>query len=196
MLVAGLRSAQVVLLGLCAYLLYATVVPLLSAAPSLRDVRLVEPPADLPERASLDELSVIWKRNAFGKRQVAFAGPPKPLPAAAKVATAKQFGWQLMTTAAGTPPELSVAGLVSKKDGKRMTIRVGDELDGRIVVEIDRRRVVLNHGGKLEQLEMASDGKSAPKVARKTASRSSGARRAARKPRTRLRRPAAEPQRA
>ncbi len=186
MLVAGLRGAQVVLLVLCAYLLYATAVPLLSSAPTVRDVRLAEHATQPPEAPSLERLAVIWRQSPFDMPKVLVAPKPAPPPPPTeKVKSAESLGWQLMTTAAATPVELSVAGLLSTKSGLRRTVRVGDKLDGRTVIEIERRRVILNNGGKLEQLEISENAKAPRRTARSRRGRSA----ASRQPRTRLRRP-------
>lgn len=192
MLVAGLRAAQVVLLALCAYLLYATAAPLLSSAtPAVRDVRLPEREVQPPERPSLDELAVIWKQSPFGKPKLIVL--EKPTPAAKNVAAAASLGWQLMTTAAATPPELSLAGLVNTKDGTRKVVRVGDELAGRTVIQIERRRVILSNKGKLEQLTIGEDTKATTRAARSLRRTQRERAQTLRRARKRPRRPQPEP---
>ncbi len=145
-----MRGLQLVLVALCALLLYAIVAPHLSAAPPLRNVELRT--AAEPESSPLvDYYAVVWKQNPFGKpgKEVGLVRQARIL---AKMAEASKLSWRLVTTAAATPPELSVAGLVSTKDGSRRMIRVGDELSDRKVVEIERRRVIFSHNGKFEQL--------------------------------------------
>lgn len=169
MLAAGLRAAQLILLALCAYLLYATVAPQLRAAPTLRDVRLDtrEEPEGTPP---LEVYASVWKQSPFGKP---LSVKPVPTAVRAKVAAVSKLGWRLVTTAAGTPAELSVAGLVSTSDGSRKTVRVGDQLSGREVVDIERRRVVFSYNGALEQLSLAED---TPHASPRPASRRSSSR--------------------
>ena len=149
MLATGLRGVQLVLLALCALLLYAIVAPHLGAAPAPHDLQL-RAPAEPEPSPRLDSYAQVWKHNPFGKPRTATAPVKTRLPA--NLAEASKLSWRLVTTAAATPPELSVAGLVSTKDGSRRMIRVGDELAKRKVVEIERRRVIFSHNGKFEQL--------------------------------------------
>ena len=155
LLATGLRGLQLVLVAVCALLLYAIVAPHLSAAPPLRNGELRT--AAEPESSPLvDYYAVVWKQNPFGKPQATALAPLKAQLLLAKVAAASKLSWRLVTTAAATLPELSVAGLVSLNDGSRRMIRVGDELDNRKVVEIERRRVIFSLNGKFEQLTIRS----------------------------------------
>lgn len=183
MLAAGLRGAQLVLLALCAFLVYAIAAPHLRAAPTVRDVRLAD---DLePERApAIDDYAGVWQQNPFGEPiAVKSASAAKRTPA---VAAASKLDWKLVTTAAATPPEFSVAGLVHNRNGTRRAVRIGDELSGRKVVSIERRRVVFSFEGKVEQL--AIDGSTPRSSGRAAASRAAKVK-AARDRRTRTARP-------
>jgi hypothetical protein len=179
MLASALRGVQLVLLALCAFLVYATVAPHLSAAPAVRDVRLGAAAEPEPTRP-LEDYALVWKQSPFGKPMAALL---KQKPGAlAKAAAASKLTWKLVTTAAATPRELSVAGLVSTKDGSRKIVRVGDEISGRTVVDIERKRVIFSFRGKLEQLAINETS-----ARRATASQRPKSRRAAasRAPRTR-----------
>ena len=167
----ALRGVQVILLVLCAFLVYATITPHLRAAPVRHEVELTADVAAAPSGVALEHFSVIWKRNPFGKPRLVVA-QPKPMVEQIKVES--KLSWRLVTTAAGSPAALSVAGLVNNTDGSRRAVRIGDEIEGRDVVGIERGRVILSHRGKLEQLSIEKDAKKA--------SRSARARRSAKRP--------------
>ena len=179
MLATGLRGVQLVLVAVCALLLYAIVAPHVSAAPALREVLLQA--AEEPEPSPpVDHYASVWKQNPFGKPRSLPIAPVEPK-LVAKLAEASKLSWRLVTTAAATSPEFSVAGLVSTKDGSRRMIRVGDELANRTVIEIERRRVIFSHNGKLEQLTIEGAPLRAlprAKSRRASAGRSPGIRRA------------------
>jgi hypothetical protein len=178
LLATALRGLQLVLVAVCALLLYAIVAPHLSAAPPLRDVEL-RTAAEPESSPLLDYYGVVWKQNPFGKPRKEL-GVVRQARILAKMAEASKLSWRLVTTAAATPPELSVAGLVSTKDGSRRMIRVGDQLADRKVVEIERRRVIFSHNGKFEQLTI--EGVAPRPLARAKPRRSSAARVAGARP--------------
>ena len=116
MLGPGLRAAQVVLLGVCALLVYAILAPHLDAAPPLRDVQHADVAA-APDAVGLGHYASIWKRSPFRMPEKVTADLPKPK--ALKVATVSKLSWEVVATAAASSPEFSVAGLVNAKSGER-----------------------------------------------------------------------------
>lgn len=184
MLATGLRAVQVLLLAACVYFVYAAISPLVRATP-IPETHLPEvPPSDAnaPDRA-FDRFQVIATRNLFKTRDV-----PQPIagPIEEELEESK-LRVKLMGTLAAEPPELSVATVVDQRKLETLSLRIGDEISGAKVERIERRRIVLDNRGKLEQISLEDDD-GTPTARRQTSRpRTRAARTRTRTPRARAR---------
>ncbi len=179
MLALGLRTLQLVLAAGCVYLAYLAVAPLVGAAPM--------PRLELPELAptqdhdqSFARYQIISERNLFQARDVPIAGAP-----VGEELEESKLKLRLLGTTAADPHELSVASVEDTQRRENVTLRVGDLVSGAEVIRIERRRIVLDNGGRHEQLTLDDSAQTRPPP--RAISRAQSTRRAA--PRARPRRP-------
>jgi hypothetical protein len=106
-------------------------------------------------RLSLEELSATRDKPLFAPTRRPPAPPPPPPPAVVR---------QAPPPPPPQPPALTFFGVVSEADGARalvrgpsnesLRLRIGDEVEGWSVIEIDRRRLVLSLGERSETFSL------------------------------------------
>ena len=110
-------------------------------------------PRAVAARRSWDDRQAILQRNLFKSELGAVAAVPEEenLPAT-------KLNFVLLGTAAGEDPALSWAAVEDRDARRHIVVRVGDRLKDRAeVVRIERRRIVLQNGGRREELALADD---------------------------------------
>ncbi len=154
-LAAGLRVLQVALAVACMFLLYATVVPLVS--------RSAVPESTLPEldltatgAKELASLQVIQTRNLFATPETAEG---LGAASAGELLEESTLRFELRGTAAAEAAEASVAVLVDPSQAESFVVRVGDKLGstGVEVERIERGRIVVVNRGKREQISLVEE---------------------------------------
>jgi general secretion pathway protein C len=156
--VALVAAGALVLLASARSLVRSTPIPELN-------LKIAAPPAT--QVRSFDRYASIAQHRLFGAR-------PSPrtlvVPEAEKLA-ASRLQVQLIGTAAASDPAISAAVLLDEKTKEKVVVRLNDLLSGARVVRIERKRVVVERNGKLEQI-VIDDEPNAKKVgARRAASR-------------------------
>ena len=148
MLAQGLRAIQIVLLAACAYLLYLSLSPLVGAAP-IPETSV--PRLDTPAQSAQDypRYQIIADRNLFRTPDVATAAV-----LVEEKLEESTLKLRLIGTTAGVPASLSVATVEDERKHETSSLRVEDMVSGARVVRIERKRVVLDNRGKLEQLTL------------------------------------------
>ena len=113
------------------------------------------PQVDPPAPSGWSDRQVILDRNLFGAQVVdetlVEAPPPEE-----EVQDSK-LPYQLLGTIASADREIASAALEHKKTTKNQVVRIGDSLEAHpsvSVERIERRRIVLRNGVRLEQLEL------------------------------------------
>jgi len=146
---AGIRCIQGVMLVVCGYLAYLTGAPLVRAMeqPSEATLEQIAPVAD-GTAYSLPRYQIIGDRNLFATPVNALAASVQQ-----QVFEESKLDVTLLGTLASQPIELSVALLQVGQE--RQLARVGERIQGARVERIERRRVVIENGGKLESISMA-----------------------------------------
>jgi type II secretory pathway component PulC len=147
-LAQGLRAIQVTLLAACAYLLYLSLSSLVGATP-IPETSL--PNLDPPTAAAKDfpRYQVIAERNLFQTPEIATAAV-----VVEEQLEESKLKLRLVGTTAGVPASLSVATVEDVGKNKIDSLRVEDMISGARVVRIERKRVVLDNRGQLEQLSL------------------------------------------
>jgi glucose/arabinose dehydrogenase len=141
------------LLLACAYLLYGAAMSLIGASPVQATQLPSAEPAATAAKGDPGRYAVIGQRNLFQTLEAAV-----PLqPVAEKLAESK-LKLRLLGTTAVEPAELSVASIEDVSTRKVEALRVGDAISGARLVRVERHRVVLDNGGKLEQISLDTDG--------------------------------------
>jgi type II secretion system protein C len=145
----GLLAVQALIVVACLYLVYGMVMEVIGGA-SVPALTL--PPIEAPSVIDRppQRYDVIGARNLFNTLALA---PPEPEPELAEEIAESQLRVTLIGTAAAMPQELSVAA-VETSSRERIQVRVGDQLEGRKVVGIERKRLILEFRGQLEAIEM------------------------------------------
>jgi len=158
-----IKALNLVLLGASCYL----------AAHVLTEVgaEALEPPPIQPEAQRVSsptqtlpaDPDAILARNLFGA-QLAGETPAdgaEETDSGLEDLEATQLPLKLLGTAASTDPERSRASIEDTKNRTNLVVAIGDRVEGhkRVRVKnIDRRRVVLDNAGKLEELALDENG--------------------------------------
>lgn len=114
--------------------------------------------AGTPGRAWSDRQAIL-DRNLF---QVSTLLPASPEPEGPAVSEeeleATRLPLRLLGTVASNDPAAAYAAVEDQQNRKEVVVRVGDRLvDRATVVRIERRRIVLQNGGKREELALDDD---------------------------------------
>jgi general secretion pathway protein C len=180
----GIRLANVALFVTCTYLPAGIVNEAggewLAPAPAAA----APPPAAVASsRATWQDRQPILDRNLFGAK---LAGEDLPEPEPSENLEETRLPLRLLGTAAADNPEVSTAAIEDKGSKEHQVVRVGDHLEKhpRVeIVSIERKRVVLQNGGKREEL-LLDEEQLASAPTRRTVARRSSRRRE--RPRTRI----------
>ena len=151
-------SANTALFVLCCYLV-ATLLNQVAAAllvPGAPEPGASPPvPAEPVGRAWSDRQAIL-ERNLFNVSTLLAPAPGEG--AAEEDLEATKLPLRLLGTAASTRPELSWAAVEDEDKRKHLVVRLRDQLAGRAtVVGIERRRIVLDNGGRREELALEED---------------------------------------
>ncbi|MCH2185637.1 hypothetical protein MK280_07170, partial [Myxococcota bacterium] len=124
-------------------------------------VARVDPPASnaWPER------QIILDRNLFGAQVV--DEPVSEAPPPEEEVQDSKLPYQLLGTIASDDRGIASAALEHKQTRKSQVVRIGDRLEAHpsvTVARIERRRIVLRNGVRLEQLELQDTGLAATKL--------------------------------
>lgn len=150
MLVYGLRALQLVLILTSAYLAYAAVSPLVSAASLPERTPLGDVAAAASAPRDLPRYDIIHTRNLFQQSAPSVARAV-PIPEDLRETGLRAI---LVGTLVFSDPSRSVATIENQKNKERLAVMPGDEVLGAEVIRIDQRRVVLEVDGRREQLSM------------------------------------------
>jgi general secretion pathway protein C len=113
-------------------------------------VETVSAPAPAPEARSWQSRQTILDRNLFHSTLEAAEEEPSPEDLAATKLPLKLLG-----TAAGGNARHSWAAVEDLEKRQHVVVRIGDRLQGKAeVMRIERRRIVLRNGGRLEELAL------------------------------------------
>jgi general secretion pathway protein C len=125
-------------------------------------------PAAVAARPAGQRPQIILARNLFrASTEEAAAAVPED-----EVYEKTKLPLRLLGTAARAEAALSWAAVEDLDDRKHLVVRVKDQLEGRAeVVRIERRRIVLRNGGRLEELGLDEAGAGAAAANPGTASR-------------------------
>jgi general secretion pathway protein C len=163
---------------LCCYLaagILAEVVAAAATPPPLSAAAGAPPPAS-PDR-NWSSREVILQRNLFN---VSTLSPTETEPEVEDLAATK-LPLRLLGTAAAFDPSLSWAAVEDLESRSHQVVKVRDRLSGRAeVVRIERKRIVLRNGGKLEELALDEEAQIVAKPSARSAARGPGSRTAAR----------------
>jgi len=146
----GLVALQVLLAAVCLYLGWTTVAALLHETPVA--VAQIEAPAAAPtSRPDIAHYAAIGQRDLF--RTASFQKPvdAPPQPEAEDLAESS-LRVRLFATAATDPPEASLASIEDLLSGETVNVRVGDTVQGAEIRRIERRRIVVENRGRLEEI--------------------------------------------
>ena len=144
MLRLAIRAAQALLLVVCIAMLWGIFAPL--SALSVPEARFAATPTNAGPtgQASFRRYSIIGTRNLF---QTSAAALPVQ-----QVIVESKTQLRLVGTLAASDDTGGVA-IVEFPPNRRQVVKIGTKLDGGMVVErIERRRLVVNNNGKLEQI--------------------------------------------
>lgn len=109
-------------------------------------------PAEPPSARSWSDRKVILDRNLFHSAIATDAGPDREDLAATKLPL------KLLGTAARGDARSSWAAVEDLEKRQHVVVRVADRLQGKAeVVRIERRRIVLRNGGRLEELSLGEE---------------------------------------
>ncbi len=178
---SGLRILQAVLLGTCAYLVYAAIAPAIGAAPAA--------PARIPEIEERETGKRPWSHyQIIGQRDLfrSASSAPQVREPAEKIAESK-LRMKLHATITGE--QSSLATLEDLSTHERFYVRPGDPVGTATVEWIERRKVVIQNQGKREAITMDEEtvASAPPKTrSRRVSSRTRTARAQAQSGRARL----------
>jgi general secretion pathway protein C len=183
MLRTGLRALNALLVAASAYLLATGVRPMLSTAPvpevSLGgDAEGAKPSAPGPE-SSFERYRAVAARDLFR------GGPPSaepPPPPPEEVIEESDLRYRLVgTAAAASDPHRSVAVVEDESSRQTVLVRPDHQLSGARVVRIERKRIVVENKGQLQEIKFAESpgalpppGSPAPPGSQKGARRTPG----------------------
>ena len=144
----GMRALQIALGIACLAVVYAGLAPTLRAgAVATRPVPPIEVPA--PTDTSLERFRVIGTRNLFRTRT------PEPVAPVDEELKESALRLKLCGTYAAQPIDRSVACIDDQGTQKRRAFRIGQEISpGVRLIEVERRRAVIDNHGAREQLSM------------------------------------------
>ena len=173
---------------LCCYLAAGILTEIVASAATPPPLAATAAGAPAPVAArSWDQRQVILGRNLFNVSTLSPADTePEPVDLAAT-----KLPLRLLGTAAADDASLSWAAIEDLESREHQVVKIRDRLKGRAeVVRIERKRIVLRNGGKLEELALDEE----PQVAAKQPRNRAAARRptARAKPATARNRSAAE----
>jgi type II secretion system protein C len=145
-----MRALQIALGIACLAVVYSAVAPIVGAAaiptPHLPPV---EPPP--PHDAEFSKYDVIANRNLFHAKTAEATPADEPL-------KESELRLKLCGTFAASNPEHSVACIDDQTAQKKRAYRVHESItDGVKLMSVERRRVVIDNRGALEQLSMEED---------------------------------------
>jgi len=148
----GLRALQVALGAVCLYLAYATVAPALGGTSGFD--RLPPPGGSLNDSFDTALAEQITKKDLFGG--LAPALPVEdPTPGKDAEPSSKQF--KLLGTMVSSLPDRSLAALMDIRRRESRFVRSGDPLESCSIERIERKRVVIDCNGKLEEFRLEED---------------------------------------
>lgn len=178
------RILNAALVVLCFFLAGRTVGALLGETLPTEEETVAATPRGAPPSKRWEDRQAILDRNLFNVSTLApsDAAPVEVAPAEDLAETSLQY--KLLGTASGTD-DSARAAVEDLSNRSHQVVRVGDQLGGKAeVVSIERRRIVLRHNGRMEQLSLLEkDGglrNTPPTASRRT--RPDRARRAAMRP--------------
>ena len=161
----GIRIANVALFALCSFLTASVFNQI--AAETLIPMRATTAQSIAPSLASAptwSEREIVVQRNLFASKLGSSAAAPAPLPDEVDLEETK-LPVKLLGTVAGADPALSTAAISDQESRAHQILKVGDFLEGRDdvrVAQIERMRVVLQNGLRLEELLLDEDAPRAP----------------------------------
>jgi type II secretion system protein C len=155
MLRAGLRALNALLVAASAYLLATGVRPLLSTAPvpeaSLGAEAEGAAPSASGREPSFERYRAVASRDLF-RGGPPSAGPPAPPPE--EVIEESDLRYRLVgTAAAARDPHRSVAVVEDESSRQTVLVRPDHELSGARVVRIERKRIVVENKGQLQEIK-------------------------------------------
>jgi hypothetical protein len=144
----GMRALQIALGIACLAVVYAGLAPALRAgAVATRSVPPIEDP--VPTDSSFERLRVIGARNLFRTRI------PEPVEPVDEELKESALRLKLCGTYAAQPVDRSVACIDDQSTQKRRAFRIGGEISpGVRLIQVERRRAVIDNHGAREQLSM------------------------------------------
>ena len=157
----GIWIANALLFGLACLFAASIVNQFLAGALEAPEVEArPAPPADPPRARTWAERQVILTRNLFNASTLAPPKPKQPAPAEDEKLAATRLPLRLLGTAAADDPEASWAAVEDLEERTHRIVRPGDAVKGKArVVRIERRRIVLDNGGRREELALEEDPK-------------------------------------
>ncbi len=146
LLQSGVRILQLILLGTCAYLVYAAISPAIGTGPSTptRSPSLQEHQSGTPP---WNHYQIISQRNLF---QSAAAAPRVRTPA--EEIEESKLRMKLHATISGNGNSIATVEDLSTRE--RFYVRPGDPIGTAVVEWIERRKVVIQNQGKREAITM------------------------------------------
>lgn len=150
-------SANTALFVLCCYLA-ATLLNQVAAAmlvPGETGPGASAPAPAEPAGRTWSDRQVILDRNLFNVSTLVAQAPAGP---SEEELEATKLPLRLLGTAASSQPELSWAAVEDLDKHTHLVVRLRDELQGRAtLVGIERRRIVLDNGGRREELALEEE---------------------------------------
>ncbi len=149
----GLRVFHIALAAGCLYLIYSMVTSSLSPT-VLAELRIPSIDDLPPPQNSFAPYEIVGERNLFESRETALPAAPPPPPE--EEIEESQLRLRLLGTIAG-PAHLSIATVEDETSREHLHLRVDDPVgeSGKVTVaRIERMKLVLNNGGKLEAITM------------------------------------------
>ena len=120
-----------------------------------------------PAQVSWSDRQIVLARNLFNVSTLAPAGAETAEPSESYEKT--RLPLALLGTAAAADDSLSWAAIEDKEAHEHQVVRIGDRLQGKAeVVRIERRRIVLRNGPKLEELALEEEDAAGPGSARRS----------------------------
>lgn len=170
-------AANFALVILCCFLASGVIADVTAAVlePNAAQAAAAPGPVAPPERGAADR-QVILARNLFNVSTL----NPDPIAAEDETYQKTKLPLRLLGTAAAFDPALSWAAIEDLETQQHLVVRVDQSIKGGAkVMRIERRRIVLQNGAKLEELALEGD-EDAPAQPRRTARRPTRARPSAR----------------
>ena len=145
-----MRALQIALGIACLAVVYSAVAPIVRAtAIPVAHVPPIEPPP--PRDSQFSQYDVIATRNLFHARTADATPGDEPL-------KESELKLKLCGTFAASDPDHSVACIDDQTSQKKRAYRVHESItDGVKLVSVERRRVVIDNRGALEQLSMEEE---------------------------------------